>query len=265
MTFEEHGERLVIRHKARTGFLAYMGLVAMFLLPCSVLMFVVNVVSPRNIALTCDRAQNACTVSPVSAGWDSRDFPLSELPGVRIQGTGIKKLIFLNEEGKDPHFQLSNEAGSSEVAAAYVKAVEQAHAFANSTEPTLRLVYPSGSQGMPWYAAVLTFIFALVWLLQVMRAPKGLELIVDRSKRQMEINRRFWRRIDAQVVPLDQIERVAISGAKTNVTLTIVALVLKDSKTVILFDEAAFSAARAEAELLLTKLTAFAGLPSAGS
>jgi hypothetical protein len=265
MTFEEHGERLVIRHKARTGYLTYMGLIAIFLLPCSVLMFVVNVSSPRNIALTCDRAKAECTVSPVSAGWDSRTFPLAQLPDVHTEGSGNKRMIFLGEVGKSPHHQLSNEAGSSEVAEEYTKAVEQAHAFAAGTEPTLKLLYPSGAQGMPWFGAVLTFLFALVWLAQIVRAPKGLELIVDRTKREVYVNRRFWRRIDAQTIPLDQIARVACSGSKTNMSLTIVALVLKDSKSIIVFDEAAFGAAKQEADLLLQKLHAFAGLETASS
>jgi len=265
MTFEEHGERLVIRHKARTGFLTYMGLIAIFLLPCSVLMFVVNVSSPRNISLTCDRAKAECTVSPVSAGWDSRTFPLAQLGEVHVEGSGRKTMIFLGDKDKSPHHQLSNESGSSEVGALYQKAVEQAHAFQSGTEPELKLLYPSGAQGMPWFAAVLTFLFALVWITQVIRAPKGLELIVDRAKREVYVNRRFWRRIDAQTIPLDDIVRVAVSGSKTNLSLTIVALVLKDSKTIILFDEAAFSAAKQEAELLVQKLHAFVGLQTASS
>ncbi len=266
MTFEEHGERLVIRHKARTGFFTYMGLIAIFLLPCSVLMFVVNVSSPRNIALSCDRAKNECTVSPVSAGWDSRTFPLTQLSDVHTEGSGSKRMIFLGEKDKSPRYQLSNEAGSSEVADEYARAVEQAHAFQTGTEPTWKVVYPSGAQGMPWFAAVLTFVFALVWLLQVIRAPKGLELIVDRARREVQVHRRFWRRTDSQTFPFDQIERVATSGgSNTRLTLTIVALVLKDSKSIILFDEAAFPAAKREADQLLEKLHAFAGLATAAS
>jgi hypothetical protein len=265
MTFEEHGERLVIRHKARSGFLTYMLLIALFLLPCSVLMFVVNVSSPRNISLTCVRAKDECTVSPVSAGWDSRTFPLSQLGEVHVEGSGRKTMIFLGDKEKSPHHQLSNESGSSEIGAEYKRAVEQAHAFQSGTEPTLKILYPSGEQGMPWFAAVLTFLFALVWIMQVIRAPKGLEVIVDRSTREMQVNRKFWRRTDSQTIPLDQIVRIAVSGSRTNMSLTIVALVLQDSKTLILFDEAAFSAAKQEAEQLVQKLHAFVGLQTASS
>lgn len=263
MTFEEQGDRLVVRHKARTGFMNYMGLIAIFLLPCSVMMFAVNALSPINVAIGCDRAQNLCTCTPVSAGWDSTTFTLEQIPLVHVEGSGAGRIIYLgnkNASMTEVRRQLSNGATSNSVGDQYTKAVEDLQAWAKGTEPLFKITYPAGDQGAPWPMALMTFLFGAFWTWQMFRAPRSTELIVDRARRELQIDRKFLRGKQSQKLSFDDIGQVVKQGTKNRMALAIVSVETKSAGSVIIFDEGAFPASIKDADLLLEKLKAF-GLP----
>jgi hypothetical protein len=266
MQIDRDRQRLRIRHDARLGLARYLGYLSMFvLLPVSILMGIVNAFAPASITLDCDRAADRCTVSPVSAGWRRVDFEIAELALVHVEHSGRNRIIYLGERGGSPRHQLSNPADGVATGDAYEAAVARAQAFAAAGDPRLSISWPPGTSGMPWIGVVITFVAGLVWTVHFFRIPRHLVIELDGTQRLISIQRAMWRRSDARVVSYAEVAAITTWGHHSRAAMVSVALRLHDGDPLLLLDEGAFAAGKADAELLASALSSELGVPVLGS
>lgn len=260
MKIVEHDGGIRIEHTARAGFVKYMGYISLFvLLPVSVLMFFVKLYEPDTVTLHCDRAAAQCTVSPVSAGWSPRTFELTALSTIRADGRDDDRLLWVREaNGHD--VQLSQHAYGRGAAARYEEIVAVARTFGEGDAPALDLTYPAGEDTMGWPQVVITFLFGAVWVVPFFRAPRRLELEIDTRRRAVVVRRRFWHRIDEQSHAITEARSIRLAGVYRGAKMVSVTLVLEGDEQLVLFDEAAFSVARSDAEALAERLSTALGV-----